>query len=82
MSLSMAGKHSLRYSTTVTSLPKLAKALANSMPMTPAPMMQRVLGTSCMSRSSVEVMQFGPVMPGMGRIFVSEPEAMMMFDAS
>ena len=44
MSESSMGRHSFRNSTTVTCVPKALKMLANSMPMTPAPMMQRLLG--------------------------------------
>ncbi len=82
MSLSRAGRHSFRYSMTVTSVPKRWKTEANSMPMTPAPMMVRRLG--CSSRASRPVLSTtrGSVLtPSIGSHLVSEPVAMMMFGA-
>ena len=43
-------------STTSTSTPKLRKMLANSIPITPPPMIQRRLGKVVRLRASVEVM--------------------------
>ena len=81
ISLSSAGRHSFRYSTTVTSLPRLLKMEANSIPMTPAPTMQSRRGTSLMLSNSVDVTTFLLSMPGMGSIFGLEPVAMMMLVA-
>ena len=53
-SSSRAGRHSFRNSMTVTSEPKRRNTLANSMPMTPAPMMQRRLGRVSRFRRPVE----------------------------
>ena len=82
ISPSRAGRHSFRYSITVTSEPKRLKTEANSMPMTPAPMMARRLGR--VSRFSKPVLSTtrGSSMPLMGSHFVSEPVAMMMFLAA
>ena len=69
---------------TVTRLPKEENAEANSMPMTPAPMMHRCSGTWSMLSRSVEKPTPDPpkgreVRKG-GRA-ASEPVAMMMFGA-
>ena len=79
MSLSRAGRHSLRYSMTVTSEPKRLNTEANSMPMTPAPMMVRRLGRVSRFSRPVESTTRGSSMPLMGSHLVSEPVAMMMF---
>ena len=82
MSLSRAGRHSFRYSMTVTSEPKRRKTLANSMPMTPAPMIQRRRGCCSSWSNPVESTTRGSVrVPSMGSHLVSEPVAMMMLGA-
>ena len=81
MSLSSAGRHSFRNSMTVTSEPKRWNTLANSMPMTPAPMIQRRLGRTSRFRRPVESTTRGSSAPGIGSHLVSEPVAMMMFGA-
>ena len=78
MSLSRAGRHSFRNSMTVTSEPKRWNTLANSMPMTPAPIIQRRLGRVSRFRRPVESTTRGSSAPGMGSHLVSEPVAMMM----
>ena len=77
-------------SMTVTSLPKAEKADANSIPITPAPMMVRRLGSFGIESSSVEVINVlccfilfqksSSVMKG--GIFEREPVAMMICSAS
>ena len=82
MSLSNIGRHSLRYSITVTLLPKRARMEANSMPMTPAPTMTMVSGRDCSCSASVDVITLGLSMPVMEGILDSDPVAMMMLSAS
>ena len=79
ISLSSIGKHSFRYSITVTSEPKRWKTLANSIPMTPAPMMQSRLGRVDSCNSSVLVTTRGSLMSGNGSSFALLPVAIMMF---
>ena len=77
-------------SMTVTSLPKAEKADANSIPITPAPMMVRRLGSFGIESSSVEVTMFCAVSSCFkksssvmkGGIFEREPVAMMIYSAS
>ena len=82
MSLSRAGRHSLRYSMTVTSEPKRWNTLANSIPMTPAPMIARRLGSVSRFKRPVLSTTRGSSIPLMGSHLVSEPVAMMMFLAA
>ena len=55
ISESIVGKHSFKNSMTVTELPNVSKAEANSSPITPAPMIAIVCGTWSISSNSVEV---------------------------
>ena len=81
MSESRTGKHSFRNSITLTLLPKLLNTEANSIPMTPAPMMHKRSGIWSMSRSSVEVITPGNVVPSIGGHFESLPVAIIMLSA-
>ena len=62
-------------STTVTFVPMELKKLANSMPITPPPMMTRSLGCSCRERISRLVTMTSPASfkPGMGGTTASLP---------
>ena len=55
ISESIEGKHSFKNSITVTLLPKVSNAEANSRPITPAPIIAIVCGTWSISSNSVEV---------------------------
>ena len=81
-SASRAGRHSFRYSMTVTSEPKRLNTEANSMPMTPAPMMQSFLGRVSTARRPVESTTRGSLMSGRGRSLVVLPVAMMILLAA
>ena len=81
ISLSSAGRHSFRYSITVTSEPKRWNTEANSIPITPAPIMVRRLGRVSRFNSPVESTTRGSSQPAMGSHLVSEPVAMMMLSA-
>ena len=80
MSPSRAGRHSLRNSTTVTCVPKAEKMLANSMPMTPAPMMQSDCGNRSSCNRSLES-RMRPWRCSKRSVFGSEPVAMTMAGA-
>ena len=67
---------------TVTWVPKRERMEANSMPMTPAPMMNIWVGNDWKSSAWVEVMTRGLVMPSTGGSLALEPVAMMMSSAS
>ena len=80
-SRSKGGRISFMNSTTSTSTPKLQKMLANSMPITPPPMMQRRLGSEVRLSISVDVNTPFAWAPSMGRNLVVLPVAMMMWGA-
>ena len=86
ISLSSMGRHSFRYSMTVTSMPKRWNTEANSIPMTPAPMMHSLEPTGRESgeraSSSVEVTTRGSSMSGRGRSLGLLPVAMMILFAA
>ena len=80
-SLSSTGRHSFIYSITVTSLPKDEKIDANSIPMTPAPIIHRRCGMRSVASSSSDVMTAFLSNDGMFGIFGTAPVAMMMLSA-
>ena len=63
---------------TVTSEPKRWNTEANSIPITPAPMIAKRLGRVSRFSKPVESITRGSSMPLMGSHLVSEPVAMMM----
>ena len=81
MSLSRVGRHSFRNSMTVTLLPKLLKIPANSIPITPAPIIHRRCGICLMSSNSVDVITLGRSIPSIGGILACDPVAIMMLSA-
>ncbi len=58
------------YSTTVTTVPKELKILANSMPMTPPPTTSMLLGMSVMANRSLLFRTPGNSVPGRGKVAV------------
>ena len=81
ISLSSAGRHSLRYSMTVISEPNRLNTEANSIPITPAPMIARRLGSVSSCSKPVESTTRESSTPLIGSHLVSEPVAMMMLSA-
>ena len=69
-------------STTVTFLPSVANSVANSIPMTPPPMMTKLSGSSVIARTSSLVTTFLPSRPGIGGREGVEPIARMILSAT
>ena len=81
MSSSRVLRHSFKYSITVILQPKLFNMDANSMPMTPAPMMHRLAGSSVSDNSRSLVMTASDCAPSIGGMAGCEPVAIMMLRA-
>ncbi|MNV65047.1 hypothetical protein D3C71_1577170 [compost metagenome] len=77
ISPSMAAISSGSISTIVTLQPKLLYTLANSQPITPPPIMQRLAGTAGSESASSLVMTSSSSAPGIGTMDGSEPVAIM-----
>ena len=69
------------YSTTVTSHPKLLKTDANSRPITPAPMMQRLPGRVSRASNPVESSTPGSSVPSTERALGRDPVAIIKLSA-
>ena len=79
MSLSMVLRHSFKDSITVTLHPKRLRIDANSMPMTPAPMIHRLVGSSVSDKSWSLVITVSDCAPSIGGVAGCEPVAIMIF---
>ena len=66
MSASTPGSMLGIISITVTGFPREANNVANSMPITPPPIITKLSGSSVIESTSSEVMTFSPSMPGIG----------------
>ena len=82
ISLSMLARMRSSASTTVTRQPRALNTEANSMPITPPPMMTRLWGSLSQSSSSSLVTTPGKSAPGIGGTAGVEPVAMRMCSVS
>lgn len=82
ISVSIPGSISGAISITVTFVPNVENRPANSMPITPPPIIIRLSGTSFVSRASFDVQKFAVSTPLMGGMATTEPVQIRSLDAS